>query len=116
MQSAQVHYGVAQAHCSMALFMDVYSDLSDRGIQKMAAWKGWRAAPTLQEEGEEDDNESAGEEAQHEEDLEAELEEVPEAESSKGSGKTSVPPMEKSVTGKDRRIVSTSDDVTSSDH
>ena len=123
MQSAQVHYGVAQAHCSMTLFMDVYSDQSDKGIQKMAAWKGWRAPPVLEEEEEEeedgDDDKSTGEEEQNKGNHETELEgeKVHEAEYDKGSGKISpLQPIDQSVNEKDRPSVSTSDDVSSSDH
>ena len=119
MQSAQVHYGVAQAHCSMELFMDVYSNQSEKGIQKMAAWKGWRAPPALEEEEEDgDDHKSTGEE-QKNGDNETKLEggKVNEAEHSKGSGEISaLQPIDQSVNEKDKPSVSTSDDVSSSDH
>lgn len=105
MQSARVHYGIAQAHCSMALFMGVYSNRSDVGIQKIVAWKGWRAPPTF-EDGE--DDQSIGEEA--------EQEEKPEAEHVRGPGESNAQPVEQYGNGVDTPIISSSDDVSTSDH
>jgi hypothetical protein len=42
MQSAQVHYGIAQAHHQLLTFTNVIGDSTDAGIKKMIEWKDQR--------------------------------------------------------------------------